>query len=498
MSIQSQIDRLNNAKANIISAISSKGVSVANGASIDDLPALVESIETSGGTGSGIIDVTELPTSGIDENAVYRVTESYKSSGLDVVILAPDEESGKLALVPLSYFLDGEIEIHEIDSLEEAVPIYASGASWVWPINVLRTDGTTYLFSPEMIGDTPLPMDIVIIGETGYDKGYTDDINLETEMGIYVTREQYDTFQKWFIRESGEWKEITAQIRGVLYNGGIDIEVLSGTYEKGEEIEVVDNRCEIDVVDTIVKDKVIPSKIIVNTPFLSKFAEIYTSSVPKSWFLTSDGDYIDYVRDGLFMNLTNLRYVEFPENLGEIGDRAFEGCQRLALTSLPEYVSVIGKWAFSGCYSLNLTSLPEWIDTIQQSSFSVCRSLALTSLPERVVEIGYQAFYGCYSLALTSLPEGLMTIDDSAFYNCQNLALTSLPQSLKNVGSDAFGNCVGLKTITFKGKPDYLPYDIFFNCTNLKTINVPWSEGEMSNAPWGATNATINYNYTGG
>lgn len=38
----------------------------------------------------------------------------------------------------------------------------------------------------------------------------------------------------------------------------------------------------------------------------------------------------------------------------------------------------------------------------------------------------------------------------------------------------------------------------FLNCTGLATINVPWAEGEVSGAPWGATKATINYNYTGG
>ena len=39
---------------------------------------------------------------------------------------------------------------------------------------------------------------------------------------------------------------------------------------------------------------------------------------------------------------------------------------------------------------------------------------------------------------------------------------------------------------------------ILFGCTNLTTINVPWAEGAVAGAPWGATNATINYNYTGG
>jgi hypothetical protein len=37
----------------------------------------------------------------------------------------------------------------------------------------------------------------------------------------------------------------------------------------------------------------------------------------------------------------------------------------------------------------------------------------------------------------------------------------------------------------------------FSGCANITTINVPWAEGAVENAPWGATNATINYNYTG-
>lgn len=36
---------------------------------------------------------------------------------------------------------------------------------------------------------------------------------------------------------------------------------------------------------------------------------------------------------------------------------------------------------------------------------------------------------------------------------------------------------------------------IFNGCTNLTDIKVPWAEGEVAGAPWGATNATITYNY---
>lgn len=107
------------------------------------------------------------------------------------------------------------------------------------------------------------------------------------------------------------------------------------------------------------------------------------------------------------------------------------------------------------------------------------------------------AFNNCTSLALTSLPNTITRIGSQAFYGCTSLALTSLPNGLTSIGGFAFGSCTGLTTITFQGKPRSIYSTAFKGCTNLKTINVPWASGEVANAPWGATNATINYNYTG-
>ena len=112
-------------------------------------------------------------------------------------------------------------------------------------------------------------------------------------------------------------------------------------------------------------------------------------------------------------------------------------------------------------------------------------------------KIRTNAFYGCSRLALTSLPSGLTSIGSNAFYNCSSLALTSLPSGLTNIGYRAFSNCTGLTSITFEGTPTSISSKAFSNCTNLTTINVPWSEGAVADAPWGATKATINYNYTG-
>ena len=134
---------------------------------------------------------------------------------------------------------------------------------------------------------------------------------------------------------------------------------------------------------------------------------------------------------------------------------------------------------------------------IRKYAFNGCRSLALTSLPSGLTSIGTHAFDGCSSLALTSLPSGLTSIDTYTFDDCSSLALTSLPSGLTSIGNYAFRNCRSLASLTFEGTPTSISRTAFSGCTNLTTINVPWAEGAVANAPWGATNATINYNYTG-
>ena len=90
---------------------------------------------------------------------------------------------------------------------------------------------------------------------------------------------------------------------------------------------------------------------------------------------------------------------------------------------------------------------------------------------------------------------GYTIIRNNAFYNCTKLALTSLPSGITSIGSQAFYRCLALVSLTFEGKPESISSSAFKECTNLTTINVPWAPGAVANAPWGAINATINYNF---
>lgn len=143
-------------------------------------------------------------------------------------------------------------------------------------------------------------------------------------------------------------------------------------------------------------------------------------------------------------------------------------------------------------------TIPSDLTSIGLYAFYDCNKLALTSLPAGVTKISDSAFFNCANLAITSFPAGLTSIEQYAFYNCLGLSLISFPAGVNAIGYCAFQNCTGIKKVTFEGTPTgKISSSAFNGCTKLTVINVPWAEGAVPNAPWGAKNATINYNYTG-
>lgn len=92
-------------------------------------------------------------------------------------------------------------------------------------------------------------------------------------------------------------------------------------------------------------------------------------------------------------------------------------------------------------------------------------------------------------------------INEDAFKNNANIRVVILPKTVGYLTVDCFGGCTNLEMVTFKRTLADGTFSVsnaaFRNCPNLKVINVPWAAGGVSGAPWGATNAIINYNYTG-
>jgi hypothetical protein len=124
------------------------------------------------------------------------------------------------------------------------------------------------------------------------------------------------------------------------------------------------------------------------------------------------------------------------------------------------------------------------------------RDVTTINIPSSIHYIDQYAFANCKSLVLSSLPEGLINIDTNAFQNCTSITSLTFPTTLTIINANAFSRCTGLTTVTFLSTLTTINATAFANCSNITDIYVPWSEGTVADAPWGATNATIHYDYT--
>lgn len=100
-------------------------------------------------------------------------------------------------------------------------------------------------------------------------------------------------------------------------------------------------------------------------------------------------------------------------------------------------------------------------------------------------------------MAITSIPYATTDVMSSAFEGCTGITILHFDGDMTAIGYEAFKNCTNLTTVYIWGTGTTLSSTAFRGCTNLTSIKVPWAQGAVKDAPWGATNATITYNYTG-
>lgn len=134
--------------------------------------------------------------------------------------------------------------------------------------------------------------------------------------------------------------------------------------------------------------------------------------------------------------------------------------------------------------------------TTRTGVFSHCVKLQCGEWYDRIVDaLSDSLFYGCSSFVVNHVPSSCTTIHGQAFRECTSIKEFKIHSNVNNIKSKSFYGCTSLKAVTFEGTPSSMAVDTFEGCTNLYAINVPWAQGEVSGAPWGATSAAINYNY---
>ena len=176
----------------------------------------------------------------------------------------------------------------------------------------------------------------------------------------------------------------------------------------------------------------------------------------------------------VFASLSNLKFVSLPkvDNSGAIGQNAFAGCSSLEEVDISRYEGNSSNTGqFAGCSALKTVISPQ-LRYVSESMFESCTSLTNINL-DKVEYIYTKSFKNCTSLEKVIIPKA-RTIYESAFYGDTAIKYIYVGNSLTgSIADDAFAG-VGVN--------------------GGVVIDCGFAEGQVSGAPWGATNATINYN----
>ncbi|MDK2819444.1 MAG: leucine-rich repeat domain-containing protein [Mycoplasmataceae bacterium] len=124
---------------------------------------------------------------------------------------------------------------------------------------------------------------------------------------------------------------------------------------------------------------------------------------------------LEIIDEFAFSKNHNLKNIIFPASLKIIGDRAFQGCNRLVSSFMPgSQLESIGKLAFQTNDKLALLILPNTLKTIGQNAFLGCVGLEEIFIPLSVTTLGARPFLNTWLAPIVkiSIPSIFQTRDD--------------------------------------------------------------------------------------
>lgn len=165
--------------------------------------------------------------------------------------------------------------------------------------------------------------------------------------------------------------------------------------------------------------------------------------------------------------------VEFLSSMTKIPDKCFAGIKQLNQLTIPDSVQSIGDFAFTDCTNLKHVDLPSKLLDVGYNAFSAC-GLNSIKIPRSLEELGCGAFANCTNLTSLTFEEGSAcnVIDDSAFEYCGKLKTVCLPESLEILRKYVFANCESLEDVTIGSNVKTIYSTTFYNCVNLTNITI--------------------------
>lgn len=315
-----------------------------------------------GSGGGGFIDVAELPTENINEEACYRII--YGSSA-QVYIVGSD---GATTLVD-AYAEMGvtmTMSTYVVESLPEVMEPLNQTTFYI-PVYIIESTGIGYM---SLDGTSSKVRTLSYVAMGMKDKGWVDNIddvdNTDSNnYGVYCVRGESSI--NLYTRSEGEWLKYIPQTEcdevKVDYENKIDALDYRLAPINYEDYVVVDGTTITDVNDTgKLKSVEIPNTIVT-------------------------------IGESAFMGCIALKYVLFEEgsNLAEIEHHAFQYTSFLGEITIPDSVTSIGDSAFNNS-ALSRVTIGAGVASIGIGAFSSCKRL--TSITYKGTKAQWKAITG--------------------------------------------------------------------------------------------------------
>lgn len=131
------------------------------------------------------------------------------------------------------------------------------------------------------------------------------------------------------------------------------------------------------------------------------------------------GKPVTILYDELFKNHKELKKVNIPDSVTNIGGFVFEGCENLKSVRLPAGLQEMWQYAFVRS-SIEIIEIPGSVTSIVPFTFKDCKNLTAVVIRKGVRRIRAKAFEGCENLELVAIPSDI-EISHSAFDGCPKL-----------------------------------------------------------------------------
>lgn len=136
-----------------------------------------------------------------------------------------------------------------------------------------------------------------------------------------------------------------------------------------------------------------------------------------------------------FADCTSLIHINLPKQLKEIANGSFYNCTSLSEISIPKTLKVLT--GFAKCSNLKKIDIPNTVIEIGIQAFQDCSDLTEVIIPESINRIGNRAFEGCTGLNQVIIPQNTKKIDDYAFMGC-NLNRITIESIDTEISKDSF------------------------------------------------------------